>query len=409
MDFEVITDINAGVLLPKGFYGNGVKRGKYGLGIIYSEKDCVCSGTFTTNKVVAHPVIISKETLKSNREKIRCIVVNSGNANCLTKNGYEDALLMIDKVSKNLGIDRNSTLISSTGVIGRKMPMDIILEEIDEVSNLIKNKKCSNENLSKSIMTTDRFPKTIAVRFKINNKVVNIGAICKGAGMICPNMLHATMLCFITTDVIIKPDDLTKSLQNAVDNSFNNTVVDGDMSTNDTVIIMANGLSGVKYEECSEIFDRALNYLCVELSKMIVKDGEGSSKIMEVKVKGCKSKEDSIKSSKAVVKSLLVKTALFGGDPNWGRIISAIGYSGADFDINKVDIMLSDGKLSVYLMKDGIGVADEGTEELKIAEDIMKNDEIKIIVDLKNGDYENTSFGCDLSYDYVKLNSEYTT
>ncbi len=405
MDFKIIDN---GVIAPKGFKANGIKEGKYGVGIVYSEKDCVAAATFTTNKVVAHPVNLSKEILKNNRNKIRAIVANSGNANCFTKNGYYDAKEMIKETAKLLNIPENSILIASTGVIGRKMPMDIIKDRIKNAySRLIE--KSDNHNTAKAIMTTDRFPKTIAVEFEVNGKTVKIGGIAKGAGMIAPDMLHATMLCFITTDIKINSSDLTKSLQNAVDKSFNNAVVDGDTSTNDTVFVLANGESGVKYKECAKLFDNALAYICTELAKMMVMDGEGSTKLMEVCVKGCASKKDAIKASKSIVRSLLVKTALYGGDPNWGRITAAVGYSGVEMDMDKMDVLISDFEKEVYLVKDGVPIADEGTKELELAEEIMKNDKIKIVVDLKIGNYENTSYGCDLGHDYVQLNSEYTT
>ena len=404
MNFKII---NNGVTAPKGFKANGYKNGKYGVGIIYSEKNCTGAGTFTTNKVVAHPVRISKEVLKNNKDKLRCIVVNSGNANCFTKNGYEDGKKMISKTAELLNIPEDSILIASTGVIGRKMPMDTILSGIEKTCSRLKESS-SNYDFALSILTTDRFPKTLALEFEVGGRKVKIGGTAKGAGMIAPNMLHATMLSFITTDIKIDPEDLKIVLQDIVDKTFNNIVVDGDTSTNDTVFILANGESGVRYEECPELFREALHHLCRELAKMIVMDGEGSTKIMEVVVKGCASKEDAIKATKSIVRSLLVKTSLYGGDPNWGRIAAAVGYSGVEMDMNVMDIVISDYKREIYLVKDGDPI-DEESEEFKVAEEIMKNDKIKIVVDLKMGDYENTSYGCDLTHDYVTLNSEYTT
>ena len=400
--------IDNGVVAPKGFNANGIKEGKYGVGIIYSEKECETSATFTTNKVVAHPVILSKEILKNNRNKIRAIVANSGNANCFTKNGYYDSKEMVKETANLLNIPENSILVASTGVIGRKMPMDIIKDRIHKTNELLQ-KGNNNDNIAKSIMTTDAFPKICAVEFEVNGAPVRIGAVAKGAGMIAPDMLHATMLCFITTDININNNDLTKSLQNAVNESFNNAVVDGDTSTNDTVFILANGESGVNYGECNELFDEALQFVCIEMAKLMVKDGEGATKLMEVNVKGAPSKEDAIKASKSVVRSLLVKTALYGEDPNWGRIAASVGYSGIDIDMDKIDIIIGNSDNEVMLVNNGAPIADEGTEELKLAENIMKNKEIKIIVDLKMGDYENTAFGCDLGHEYVKINSEYTT
>jgi len=407
---------NKGVLAPKGFFGNGVKNGKYGVSIIYSKTPCIVAGTFTTNKVLAHPVIYCKNLLKENKDNIMAIVANSGNANCITKNGYEDNLKMIKETAKLLNIPENTILPCSTGVIGREMPMDIITNKIDEVGKLIKNNNYNNDNIAKAIMTTDSFPKTISVQLKLNNKIVNIGAVAKGAGMIAPNMLHATMFCFITTDININYNNLNNLLQNAVNESFNNSIVDGDTSTNDTVLILANGQSEVIYENLSkeekQLFSEALTFVSVEMAKLIVKDGEGATKLMEVKVIGAKSKEDAVKVSKSVARSLLVKTALFGKDPNWGRIIASVGYSGIDFNINNVDIYIGNIEFnnSVCLMEKGVPIAGENSENLKIAENIMKKyDEIKILINLNNGNYKNSAYGCDLGYEYVRINSEYTT
>lgn len=397
--------IDGGVIVPKGFKANGYKEGKYGVAIIISENEAIGTGVFTKNKVLAHPVVLSKNLIK-NRDKFRAIVANSGNANCYTKNGLEDAKEMQKIVAELFNIKEEEILVASTGVIGRKMNMEIIKNRIKKVYELMQ-KESSSINAAKAIMTTDTKPKEIAVEFEVNGKKVRIGGIAKGAGMIHPNM--ATMLCFITTDIIIDKENLTKILKRVVDKTFNNISVDGDTSTNDTVFILANGRSGVNYEECKEEFEKSLLYVCRELAKMIVKDGEGATKFVEVIVKGAKSKEDAIKASKAIVNSLLVKTAIFGEDPNWGRILAAVGYSGADFDPSIVDIIIGNNKEEVYLVKDGTPLADEGTDELKKAEEIMKSDEIKIIVDLKMGDFENVCYGCDLSYEYVRINAEYTT
>jgi len=397
--------IDGGVIVPKGFKANGYKEGKYGVAIIISENEAIGTGVFTKNKVVAHPVVLSKNLIK-NRDKFRAIVANSGNANCYTKNGLEDAKEMQKIVAELFNIKEEEILVASTGVIGRKMNMEIIKNRIKKVYELMQ-KESSSINAAKAIMTTDTKPKEIAVEFEVNGKKVRIGGIAKGAGMIHPNM--ATMLCFITTDIIIDKENLTKILKRVVDKTFNNISVDGDTSTNDTVFILANGRSGVNYEECKEEFEKSLLYVCRELSKMIVKDGEGATKFVEVIVKGAKSKEDAIKASKAIVNSLLVKTAIFGEDPNWGRILAAVGYSGADFDPSIVDIIIGNNKEEVYLVKDGTPLADEGTDELKKAEEIMKSDEIKIIVDLKMGNFDNVCYGCDLSYEYVRINAEYTT
>ncbi|CAF30453.1 bifunctional ornithine acetyltransferase/N-acetylglutamate synthase [Methanococcus maripaludis] len=401
--------VDGGVVAPKGFKANGHKDRKYGAALIYSEADAVAAGVFTTNKVYAHPVALSKDTLVNNNV-FRAIVANSGNANCFTKGGMEDAELLVKKAAELLKIPENQVLSASTGVIGRKMPMDIISLEVERAFENI-TMESSNENASKAIMTTDAFPKTVAVEFEVNGKSVRIGGIAKGAGMIAPNMLHATMLGFITTDIEISKEDLTNSLQKATDESFNNAVVDGDMSTNDTVYVLANAQSGVKYTDCKEEFDHALTYVSKELAKMIVSDGEGAKKLIEATVFGAETKEDAKKASMSIVRSLLLKTAVFGADPNWGRIAAAVGYSGAEMDMNNFDIIISDisSEKQAILVKAGEQIADCGTPELKLAEEIMKEDKIKIIVDLKMGSFENTAFGCDLGYDYVKINSEYTT
>ncbi|WP_456472586.1 bifunctional ornithine acetyltransferase/N-acetylglutamate synthase [Methanocaldococcus sp.] len=385
----------------RGFKFNGYKEGKYGVAIIYSEVPAVTSAVFTKNRVKAYPVILCQNLLKK-KDRFRAIVVNSGNANCYTNNGMEDAIKMQEIVSSLLNINKDDVLVASTGVIGRKMPMDIIEDRIKKAYSKLKEGN-SLEDTAKAIMTTDTFPKFIEK--KVGE--VKIIGIAKGAGMIHPNM--ATMLAFILTDVAIEKKDLDKLLKECVDKTFNRISVDGDTSTNDSVFVMANGLSDVKYKDIKEKFDRAFLEVLNHLAKMIVKDGEGATKVMEVIVKGAKSKEDGTKACKAVINSLLVKTALFGGDPNWGRILAAVGYSGADFNPEVVDIALESNGKSVYLVKDGKVLADEGSEELKKAEEIMKNDEVKIIIDLKIGEFEDKAYGCDLSYEYVRINSEYTT
>ncbi|ABR53938.1 arginine biosynthesis bifunctional protein ArgJ [Methanococcus vannielii SB] len=401
--------IDGGVTAPKGFIANGHKDRKYGVTIIASEVDAVCAGVFTTNKVFAHPVSLSKETLK-NSDTFRAIIANSGNANCFTKGGMDDARAFVKKASSLLNIPESQILSASTGVIGRKMAMDILNREVEKAYESLKLES-NNENAAKAIMTTDAFKKTVAVEFNVGEKVVKIGGIAKGAGMIAPNMLHATMLGFITTDIEISKEELKNSLQNAADESFNNAVVDGDMSTNDTVFVLANGKSNVNYRECIEEFDKALLYISTELAKMIVSDGEGAKKLIEAVLKGAATKEDAKKASMSIVRSLLLKTAIHGADPNWGRIAAAVGYSGAEMDMNNFDIIISSitsGK-ETYLVKCGEQLADEGTAELKMAQEIMKDSKIRITVDLKKGEFKNTSFGCDLGYEYVRINSEYTT
>ncbi|ENN95697.1 bifunctional ornithine acetyltransferase/N-acetylglutamate synthase protein [Methanocaldococcus villosus KIN24-T80] len=382
--------------LPKGFKANGYKDG-YGFSIIISEKKAIASGVFTRNKVKAYPVIYSKDLLEKKKE-FKAIIANSGNAICLIKDGFETVNRIIEKASELFNLNKEDILIASTGVIGRKLDFGMLEERMIKVKELLENGN-SIVNAAKGIMTTDKFPKYVAV--KIGD--VRVCGIAKGAGMINPNM--ATMLCFILTDIKIDKEDLDKLLKDIVDKTFNNISVDGDTSTNDTVFILANGESGVDYKNCKEDFYKALLFVCRELAKMIVKDGEGATKFLELTIKNAKSREDAKKAGKAIINSLLVKTALFGGDPNWGRIIAALGYSGAEF--KDVDLILSNGNEEIYLMRNGIG--EDSGDILKKAENIMKGKEIKIIVDLKVGDVDETFYGCDLSYEYVKINAEYTT
>ncbi len=389
-------------MIPKGFKLNGIKKDGYGVSIIYSEVPAVGVGVFTQNKIRAYPVEISEKLIK-NKDKFRVILANSGNANCYNKNGLLACKEMINLTSKLLNVEKDDILIASTGVIGRDIDIDKVKKRIEECYNLLKNES-NVENAAKGIMTTDKYPKYRYVTFRVKDKEVKILGIAKGAGMIHPNM--ATMLAFIITDIEIDRKELEKLLKITVDKTFNNISVDGDTSTNDTVFILANGQSNVNYNECKNEFKEALNYICEELSKEIVKDGEGATKLMEVVVKGAKDREDAKKVGKAIINSLLIKTALFGNDPNWGRILAAVGYSGADF--KDLDIILSDYNESVYLVKDGEPVAVEG-EILKKAEEIIKAKEIQLTINLKIGRYEEKFYGCDLSYGYVKINSEYTT
>lgn len=394
--------INGGICAVKTVMASGSRNGKYGLTIIVN-KGSTASAVFTSNKVVAAPVIITKNSIEDS--KLSAIVANSGNANCFTgEEGLKDAKEMAKKVSSKLNIKSKDVAVASTGIIGRKMPMEIINNLIEESLEKLENSPDASHAAAEAIMTTDTFPKEVSVQTKLKNgNIVKIGGITKGSGMIAPNM--GTMLCFIATDAKASPEELNIALKKAVDKSFNMVVVDGDESTNDTVIIMANEGSA----EIDENFQEALDFVCVELAKMMAKDGEGATKYMEVTVKGATSKENAKEAAKAIVGSSLVKTALFGADPNWGRVVAAVGYSGANMDEDSVDITFKSEQKSVEIVKKGSILATEESEELKIAEEIMKKDEINIIVDLNLGEYSATAYGCDLSYDYVKINSEYST
>ena len=394
--------IKGGICTVDGVLASGSRKGKYGVTVIVSKEN-KASAVFTSNKIIAAPVIHTKEAIKDG--KISAIVANSGNANCFTgEEGLKNARLMAEEVARKLNIKSEDVAVASTGIIGRKMPMDIIKQLIDESIETLENSPEASFEAAEAIMTTDTYSKEISVQTMLNDgNMAKIGGITKGSGMIAPNM--GTMLCFITTDINASVDELNKALKIAVDKSFNMVVVDGDESTNDTVILMSNGKSG----KIDEKFQEALDFVCIELAKMMAKDGEGATKYMEVTVNGAISKEDAKTAAKAIVGSSLVKTALFGADPNWGRVVAAVGYSGAQIDEKKVNITFQSENEKVEIVKKGSILASLKSKELEMAEKIMKNDEVRIIIDLNLGEHSATAYGCDLSCDYVKINSEYST
>lgn len=394
--------ITGGICAVDGVTAAGSCKDEYGVAIIMNENS-TASAVFTNNKIQAAPVTICKEHLKDNR--ISVIVANSGNANCCTgMEGLENAREMAEIVSKNLKIKSNEVAVASTGVIGRRLPMNLIKSLITKASSKLENSPKASKDAAEAIMTTDTFPKELAVESVLKNgEKFKIGGIAKGSGMIAPNM--GTLLGFITTDIEATPAELKEALKKAVDKTFNMVVIDGDVSTNDTIILMSNGKSG----KIDENFQEALEYLCSGLARMLARDGEGASKLMEVKIKGSKTLEEARKAAKAVVQSPLVKSALFGGDPNWGRIAAAVGYSGAEINGKTMTIQLEGSNKEVKIVEDGHVKAFDGSPELELAEDIMTESEIKIVVDLSLGEYEAVAYGCDLTYDYVKINAEYTT
>lgn len=416
--------IDGGLTAVKGIETAGVRKGKYGLCLIKSEPldgfHNTASGVFTSNEVKASPVIISKDNIKNG--KISAIVANSGNANCFTgEKGFNDSKAILNSVSKKLKLKEEEIAIASTGVIGREMPMDIILNLID-IAEMNSNRE-SSINAAKAIMTTDTEYKEIAIESKLSNgKKFKIAGIAKGSGMIAPNM--ATMLVFIVTDIMIDKENLDNSFREAISESFNMLSVDGDESTNDTAIIIANGQSNANTMDGNKFdpkFKEALKTLCIELTKKLAMDAEGANKYLEVLVKGAKTKEDAKIAAKSIVNSSLVKTAVFGADPNWGRIVTALGYSHVDFNIDSLSVSLetidevsvedsleSDIKKTDLVLKGEI-LGFEGSHQLETAEEIMKNDAIRIVVDLAMGKSSSIAYGCDLSYDYVKINAMYTT
>jgi len=394
--------IPGGICAVKGVMAAGSCVDEYGVAIILSPESNA-SAVFTSNKIIAAPLIVSQESLQDG--KLSAIVANSGNANCFTgEEGLKDARLMIRTVSENLDLNPDDVAVASTGIIGRKLPMDTITPLINCALNKLENSFKASKNAAEAIMTTDTVPKEFAVEIELKTgEKVRIGGITKGSGMIAPNM--GTLLSFITTDVKASPQELKTALKEAVDNTLNLVVIDGDISTNDTVILMANGRSG----RIDENFQEALEYVCSNLARMIAKDGEGATKLMEVEVKGAKTFHDAKKAAKSIVTSPLFKSALFGSDPNWGRIMAAVGYSGAEIDEKLITVTLESEDKQIEIVETGVVKAFEGSEELEVAEKIMKQNEIKIIVDLSLGEFKATAYGCDLSYEYVRINAEYSS
>ena len=385
----IFKELDGGLSVIDNLKVAGAKEGKYGVAVIVSENSDA-SAVFTSNKIVAAPVIYTKKVVE--KGKVSAVFVNSGNANCFTGNqGIEDCESLVELVSKELNIPKGEIAISSTGVIGNK-PEDSLAA-------------------ANAIMTTDKIPKQCALEVTLTNgEKVKIAGITKGSGMIAPNM--GTMLSFIVTDGVMESKYINKALKKAANKSFNMIVVDGDESTNDTCLLMANKASGVNIVNDGEIdpnFQEALEYLCIDLAKKMVKDGEGASKVIEANIYGAKNIDEARLAAKAIVTSPLFKSAVFGGDPNWGRIVSAIGYSGADVSADTVTIAIANKQDEVDLVKDGEILAFEGTDNLLRAEKIMLGEEVIVNVNLNKGDGEATAWGCDLSYDYVKINAEYTT
>ncbi|MGZ7159758.1 MAG: bifunctional ornithine acetyltransferase/N-acetylglutamate synthase, partial [Methanobacterium sp.] len=364
--------IEGGICAVDGVLASGSRKGKYGVTVIFC-KDNTASAVFTSNKVVAAPVIYTREIIKDG--KISAIVANSGNANCFTgEKGINDTEEMAKKVAENLNIKAEDVAVASTGFIGRNMPMDLINYLIDESIKTLDNSPQASFEAAEAIMTTDTYTKEIAVQTILTDgNSVKIGGITKGSGMIAPNM--GTMLCFISTDIDASSDELNRALKKAVDKSFNMVVIDGDESTNDTVLLMSSGKCG----RIDENFQDALDFVCMELAKTMAKDGEGATKYIEVTVRGSTSDEDAKNAARAIAGSSLVKTALYGADPNWGRVVTALGYSKTEVDEKKVDISFESGNKKVEIVKEGTVIASQNSKEFQIAEKIMENDEIKIL------------------------------
>ncbi len=394
-----------GITAPRGFKAAGIscgikKKGNKDLALIYSEVMARATALFTTNQVKAAPLKISAKHIKEG--KAQAIVINSGIANAATgKKGLKDAKEMTKIVAKELGIEKEDVLVASTGTIGTFLPVDKITEGIKKAKGKLSRE--GGGDASQAIMTTDTFPKEVAVKLEIGGKKAIIGGVAKGAGMISPHL--ATMLSFITTDVMISGELLKKALKSSIAKSFNMITVDGEESTNDMVVILANGLAGnkeiVEADENFRKFSSGLDEVTLKLAKMIVKDGEGAAKFIEIEVKNALEWEDAKRMAFSIANSLLVKTAIFGEDANWGRIMAAIGNSGVKIEEDKIDIYLKDLKLA----SKGCGIKYSEEEAKKI----LKEKEIKIIVDLNLGEESAKVWTCDLTPEYVKINAHYRT
>ncbi|MFC1533440.1 bifunctional glutamate N-acetyltransferase/amino-acid acetyltransferase ArgJ [Thermodesulfobacteriota bacterium] len=369
------------------------------LALIFSDREAVTAGVFTKNRVKAAPVLLSIERVKKGRA--RAVIVNAGNANACTGNeGLENACLTTDLVAKELGIKPDEVLVASTGVIGAQLDMGLIDKAIpDLVKGLSPH---SIPEAAEAIMTTDSFPKTSQFTGEAEGTPYKIIGIAKGAGMIMPHM--ATMLCFILTDIRIGPPELKRALSSSIKNSFNRITVDGDTSTNDVVFIMANGMAGngSLQKDDYQGFMKGLNLVMTELSTMIVKDGEGATKVVFMKIKGAASETDALTAAKTVANSNLVKTAFYGQDPNWGRIMAALGRSGISMEEDAVDIWIDE----VKIVENGMGLPPD--HEKKAAEK-MRNREFSLTIDLHQGEYKDQVTTCDLTHEYVSINADYRT
>ena len=408
--YNKIVKIEGGITAPKGFEAAGVAaeikyKNRKDMALIYSQIPCKAAGVFTKNVVKAAPVLWDKE-LVTNSEYVQAVIINSGIANaCTGKKGMEYCKQTAEVAAAELSISSNAVLVASTGVIGMQLPMD----KLDEgVAKLVKEKEVTLQAglmAAEAIMTTDTVSKQVAVQFELDGVMVTIGGMCKGSGMIHPNM--CTMLGFVTTDIAISKELLQKALSLDVENTFNMISVDGDTSTNDTLIIMANGMA--QNTEITEednnyiVFQEALNIVNTTLAKMMAGDGEGATALFETKVIHADTKEDARKLSKSVICSSLTKAAIYGHDANWGRILCALGYSGAIFDPEQIELYFESKAGRIQIFCDGVAT-DYSEEE---ATKILSESEVTVIVDMKMGEEEATAWGCDLTYDYVKINADY--
>ncbi len=401
--------IEGSVTAAKGFTASGIHCGirknksKRDLALIFCEKKCTAAAVYTSNLVKSSPITVTKKNLEDGFAQ--AVIVNSGNANTCNADGMEKAEMMCSLAAKELGISAGDIIVGSTGVIGQTLPIEPIAEGMAQlVSELSRD---GSANAAEAIMTTDTVPKEVAVETTVGGKTVRVGGISKGSGMIHPNM--ATMLCFVTTDAAVSAELLQKAVKTAADLTFNMISIDGDTSTNDTLSVMASGLAEndeiTEENEDYQSFLEALTAVCRELARLMAKDGEGATKLLTCKVSGAKTVKDAKGVAKSVICSSLLKAAMFGADANWGRVLCAIGYSGCDVDVERVDVSFGSRAGKIDVCKNGSGI--DFSEEL--AKTILTEDEIDIIVELNDGQGTAEAYGCDLTYEYVKINGDYRT
>ena len=411
MTINNIKFIDGGVVAPQGFLAAGVHCGlrrnkeKKDLALIFSKdgRECPAAAVYTTNKVYGAPITVTREHLKDGKAK--AVICNSGIANTCNPDGIEKAELMSQITADTLGIDTNDIIVASTGVIGAPLPIAPIEAGLPMLRAALGDTPECGEAAAIAIMTTDTRKKEYAVEFELGGKTARIGLIAKGSGMIEPNM--ATMLCFVTTDVHISSAMLGEALSDVIGDTFNMVSVDGDTSTNDMVSIMASGLCGnaeiVSKDEQYTIFRDALAAICEKASRLIAFDGEGATKLIECTVSGCKSVQDAKILAKSVINSSLVKTMIYGADANSGRILCALGYAGVDIDPNKIDVKLKSAAGEITVYENGKSLI---IDEVK-AKEILSLETIEILIDMKSGTEKATAWGCDLSYEYVRINGDY--
>ena len=402
--------IDGGVTAAQGFEAAGVEasikyQNRKDMALVYSRTPCKAAGVFTSNVVKAAPVLWDKEVV-AHSSSVQAVIVNSGIANAATgKQGYECCRQTADKAAQLLGISSDAVLVASTGVIGNQIPLDRLLPGVEKLAEAKADTREAGTLAAEAIMTTDTVSKQAAVQIELGGKTVTVGGMCKGSGMIHPNM--CTMLGFITTDIAISKELLQEALSEDVIDTFNMISVDGDTSTNDTLVVLANGMAGnpeitAKNEDYDK-FKEALHYIDTTLAKMMAGDGEGATALFETKVIHAATKQDARILSRSVISSSLCKAAIYGHDANFGRFLCALGYSGVEFDPEKVVLSFENEEKSILIYKDGAAVPYSEEE----ASQVLASPEVRVLVDMNMGDAEATAWGCDLSYDYVKINADY--